>query len=570
MAEADLYENPKRKTLSPKQQCMQRWGALKAERASWWAHWQEITIYVLPRMGRYFVQDRNKGWKRNNSIYDNTATGAARTLAAGLMGGLTSPARPWFRLGTNNKALMTNAAVKEWLSECTSQMLDIFQRSNVYRALASIYLELGAFGTAAAIVAEDFDSVIHIFTLTAGEYAIATNWKGEVCTLYREFQKTVAEIVEEFGYENCSTTAQNLFDNGQLDQWINVLHVVEPRKDRDESKADAQNMAWKSVYYELGGRDDKPLRVSGFRRFKVLAPRWDVAGGDIYGNSPAMEALGDTKQLQQLQLRKSQAIDYKSNPPLQVPTNLKNREVNRLPGGITYRDSAGNGDKIETLFDVNLDISHVLEDIQDVRQRIRSAFYYDLFLMLSQDNPAMTRLTATEVAERHEEKMLMLGPVLERLHNELLKPLIDITFDSMIEAGIVSPPPPELSGEDLNVELISILAQAQRAIATNSVDRFVGNVMQIAQANPEILDNVDFDYYAETYSDMLGVDPQLVRDKDDVAQIRAGRAQQQQAAAQAEQQAQQAKTAQALGATPTQGGTSTALDDALAQYSGYT
>ena len=70
-----------------------RWGQLKSERASWYAHWQELTSYILPRNGRYFVQDRNRGYRRHNNIYDNTGTRALRTLGAGMMSGATSPAR---------------------------------------------------------------------------------------------------------------------------------------------------------------------------------------------------------------------------------------------------------------------------------------------------------------------------------------------------------------------------------------------------------------------------------------------------------------------------------------------
>lgn len=552
-----------------KAQIITRLGQLKAERATWFAHWQDITTYLLPRQGRYFMQDRNKGWKRNNAIFDSTGTRALYTLAAGLMGGLTSPARPWFRLGVQDQSLMRNAAVKDWLSRSTTIMLDIFQRSNVYRALSGMYLELGAFGTAACIVAQDFDSVIHLFPLTAGEYCIATNWKGEVCTLYREFQKTIGEVVKEFGKENCSQHVINMYERGSLDQWITIVHAIEPREDRDVTKVDDKNMAWKSVYYEMGGDGEQCLRESGFKKFNVLAPRWDVAGGDIYGHSPGMEALGDVKQLQQEQLRKSQGIDYMTNPPLQIPTNLKNRDVNRLPGGITFRDSAGNGDKIESMFEVRLDLNHLLADIQDVRGRIRGSFYADMFLMLQNDSQD-TRKTATEVAELHEEKMLMLGPVLERLHNELLNPLIDITFDYMIEAGVVPQPPKELEGQDLSVELVSMLAQAQRSIATNGVDRFIHNVGMIAQFKPEVLDKIDVDYWADTYSDMLGVDPLLVVPEEKVLMLRQQRAQAQAKAQQAAQIEQQASAAQKLAAVPTQGGASNAASDVISQFSGYT
>ena len=552
--------------ISQKQQVITRLGQLKAERASWLAHWQEISTYLLPRAGRYFVQDRNRGGKRHNAIYDNTGTRALRTLAAGLMGGLTSPARPWFRLTTSDADLAQHEPVKLWLAQSTRIMLDVFQRSNTYRALHGIYEELGAFGTAACVVAEDYDTVIHHYPLTVGEYCIATDWQGRVCTLYREFEKTVGELVKEFGIANVSGAVKSQYDSGNLDKWVTIVHAIEPRADRDPGKRDARNMPWKSVYYELGGDPDKPLRESGYKTFRVLAPRWAVSGGDVYGNSPGMEALGDIKQLQQEQLRKSQGIDYMSNPPLQVPSSLKNRDVDRLPGGVTFYDPAAATGGIRSMFEVRLDLNHLLADIQDVRQRINGSFYADLFLMLA--NTVDTRKTATEVAQLQEEKMLMIGPVLERLHNELLTPLVDLTFDSLLHGRALPPPPPELRGQDLNIELVSMLAQAQRAIATNGIDRFVGNLGQVAQFKPEVLDKFNADEWVTAYSDMLGVDPELIVADDKVAIMRQQRAQQQAAAQQSMLQNQQADTAQKLASAPTQDG-SNALQDVMGMFSGY-
>jgi len=543
-----------------------RWGQLRAERATWWSHWAEISQYLLPRSGRFFVQDRNKGWRRHNAIYDNTGTRALRVLAAGMMAGMTSPARPWFRLSINDPELMRYQPVKIWLNDVTRLMLEVFQKSNNYRALHSMYEELGAFGTSASIVVPDYDNVIHHFPLTTGEYAIATDYRGKVSTLYREFQKTVHELVGEFGYENCSTAVKNMYDRGSLDQWVTVIHAIEPRADRDTGKRDNKNMPWRSVYFEIGADKDKFLRESGFKEFPAVVPRWSISGGDIYGNSPGMEALGDIKQLQHEQLRKAQGIDYKTNPPLQVPTAMKNRDVERLPGGVSYVDMNTAHAGIKTAFEVNLDLSHLLLDIQDVRQRINGSFYADLFLMLANGTDA--RMTATEVAERHEEKLLMLGPVLERLHNELLDPLIDMTFSRIVEAGILPPPPPEMQGVDLNVEFVSMLAQAQRAIGTNSVDRFVGGMGMVAQAKPEVLDKFDADKWADIYSDMLGVDPELIVAGDKVAMIRQQRAdamQQQEKIAQMQQKAQIAKD---MSATDTRG--QNALTDATHQFSGYT
>ena len=531
--------------LNRRQRILARKSALWNERSSWITHWREISDYQQPRAGRFVVTDRNRGDKRANHILDNTAVFGARTLAAGLMSGVTSPARPWFRLEIKDKDLMESGPVKTWLHDTAALLRAIFASSNTYRSLHTIYEELGLFGTGCSIVLPDFDNVIHHYPLTVGEYALATNSKGEVDTLCREFQLTVGQMVEQFGRNACSQAVKNLFDRGNYDAWVDTVHMIEPRKARDLTKRDGRNMRVASIYLEPGKENwDQFLSESGFERFPALAPRWVVTGNDVYGTSPGMECLGDVKQLQHQQLRKGQAIDYQVNPPLQVPTKYKEATKARLPGGVFYVDSMGQNNGVRSAFEVQLNLQHLMLDIQDVRERIRSAYYADLFLMLANDN--RSGITATEVAERHEEKLLMLGPVLERLHNELLSPLIDIAFDYASRAGILPPPPEELQGMDLSVEFISVLAQAQRAVATQGMDRLLGTVSQMAAAKPEVLDKIDFDQVVDNYGEAYGVDPKIIVPDDQVAALRQQRAQQmaaQQAAATAPQVVESAKTA---------------------------
>jgi hypothetical protein len=533
----------------------------------WMTHWQELSTFLLPRSGRYFTSDRNRGQRRHNNIYDSTGTRSLRVLAAGMMAGMTSPARPWFRLATPDPDLNKHAPVKLWLAQVTKLMLDVFAKSNTYRALHSTYEELGTFGTSAKVVMPDFQSVIHHSTLTAGEYAIATDWKGNVNTLGREFEKTVGELVQEFGRDKCSLAVQTMYDRGTLGAWVPIIHLIEPRIDRDPRSKLASQMAWKSCYFEAGSNENTYLREGGFKDFPGLVSRWAVGGGDVYGNSPGMEALGFVKGLQQQSLRKGQAIDYKTKPPLQVPTAMKNQEVNMLPGGVSYYDGVTPGAGIRSAFEVNLDLSHLLEDTRDVRDQVRGAFYADLFLMLA-SRESDTRMTATEVAERHEEKLLMLGPTVERLHNEELDPLIETTFSAMLRAGMLPPPPEELHNVDLNVVFVSMLAQAQRAVGTNSVDRFVGNLGQLSTFKPDVLDKLDADAWADEYSDMLGISPTLIVASDKVALVRQARAEMQQQQQQAAQANVAADTANKLGNAPT--GTDNALTDVTRAFSGYT
>lgn len=531
----------------------QRWGALKKERSSWMGQWMEVSANLLPVNGRYFISDRNRGFKRFNSIYDSTGTRALRILSAGMMSGMTSPSRPWFRLSVSDKDLMQYQPVKVWLNAVTDQVGDVMAKSNLYRVLHSMYEELGAFGTSAALIAEDYKNVIHLHPFTIGEYAITTDWKGNVTTLYREFDNTVGAIVAEFGLENCSSAVKSAYQRGTLDQWVTIVHAIEPRTDRDPNKKDSINMPWRSVYFEKSSTNKAVLRESGYKSFPCVCPRWQTVGGDIYGVSPGMEALGDIKGLQSQEFRKLLAIDYQSNPPIQVPSSMKNRETELFPGGVSYYDTQSGTQGIKTAYEVNLDIRNLLASQQDTRQRVNAAFFSDLFMMISSQDTG--RMTATEVAARNEEKMLMLGPVVERLNNELLDPLVETVFERLLSAGLLPPPPEELQGHNLNIEYVSMLSQAQKAVSTNSIDRFVGNLGQIAQLRPDVLDKFDPDHWADLYSDKLGIDPELILPGEQVAMVRQQRAAAQQQAQQQEAMMGASQVAKNMGQTSTQPGT---------------
>lgn len=565
---------------------MRRKSALWAERSTWINRYQQITNFLLPYSGRYFSQDRNKGDRSFNNIYDSEATRALRILTSGMMAGMTSPARPWFRLAIADKDLMEYEPVKIWLFQVADKMREIFNKSNTYNALHSVYKELGAFATAASIVEGDYDTVIHHSVLTAGEYALATDERGFVNTLVREFDMTIEQMVAKFVYKGnrygpadwsvVSTNVKNLWDANKDDGWMTINHIIQPRYERDTRLRDAKNMPFSSCYFEAGSNagydatDGKLLRESGYRRFPVLAPRWDVSGGDVYGNGPSFDALGDIKQLQQEQLRKGQAIDYQTKPMLQAPASMRNRVSNIMPGGIMYVPPGGQGgEQIRTAFEVNLDLGALREDIMDVRRRINSCFYADLFLMISQDNRA-TPATATEIAERHEEKLLMLGPVLERLHNELLSPKIDMTFQMMLDAGILPPPPPELEGADINVEFVSTLAQAQKMVGIGSLDRYLLTISNLAAGSqdPSVWDKVNKDEAVDRYSDMLGIDPSVTVGDDQVQAMREQRAQVM--AAQQRAAAIPAAASAAKDLSQANTGDKNALTDIMGQLTGYT
>tara|TARA_R100000541_G_scaffold18999_1_gene28932 strand:+ start:549 stop:2189 length:1641 start_codon:yes stop_codon:yes gene_type:complete len=504
---------------------MRRWTDIKDERSTYFGHWEELSEFILPRRGRFLTSKRNDGSKKNGKIIDSTGTMAVRTLSAGMMSGITSPARPWFRLATPDSALMEQSEVKQWLYSVEKKMREIFSRSNLYNSLQTVYEELSVFGTGAMLVSEDFDDVIRCYPFTVGEYGLAQSHRLQVDTFYREFQLTVAQVVEQFGFDKCSDPVQSMFNEGKLDSYVEILHVVEPNSVRQYNKKDNQNMPYHSCYIEKASKNERKLSDKGFEEFPVLAPRWHVTGVDIYGRSPGMDVLGDVKALQIEQKRKAQGIDKMVNPPLQAPSSLRGQSATVLPGGVTYVDTMqGNQGGFRPTYEVNPRLGELQQDIAETQYRIQQGFYADLFQMMTQSD--RRQITAREIDERHEEKLLMLGPVLERLHTELLNPLIDRTFNIMARNDLLPPAPEELGGVTLKVEYISVMAQAQKAIGTGAIERLAGFVGNMAATKPDVLDKFDADQSVDEYAEMLGVPPKIVVPDDVVQQMREARQEQ--------------------------------------------
>ncbi|EPM1609700.1 TPA: phage tail protein [Klebsiella pneumoniae] len=510
-----------------KEQLQKQQAQLTNDRSSFDPHWRELSDFINPRGSRFLVTDVNRDDRRNTKIVDPTATLAARTLSSGMMSGITSPARPWFKLATPDHDMMDYGPVKLWLEVVQRRMNEVFNKSNIYQSLPLLYASLGNYSTGAMAVLEDDSDVIRTMMFPIGSYYMANSARGSVDTCFRKFSMTVRQLVMEFGLNNVSDSVKGMWDSGNYESWIEVIHAVYPNIDRDTAKLNSKNKPVKSVYYEVGGDSDKLLRESGFDEFPIMAPRWEVNGEDVYGSScPGMIALGQVKALQLEQKRKSQLIDKATNPPMVGPSSLRNQRVSLLPGDITYIDQVTGQDGFKPAYLVNPNTADLLADIQDTRQIINSAYFVDLFMMLQNINTRSMPVEA--VIEMKEEKLLMLGPVLERLNDECLNPLIDRTFSIMARKNLLPPPPDVLQGMPLRIEYISVMAQAQKSIGLSSLSSTVGFIGQLAQAKPEALDKLNVDQAIDAFAEMSGVSPTVIVPQEQVEQVREQRAQQQQ------------------------------------------
>lgn len=535
----------------------QRYAKLEAqlanERTSFEGHWRELGENFAPRRTRFFEADRNRGDKRHYKIINEHGMLAARTLRSGMFAGITSPARPWRRLTTPDPDLAEFGPVKDWLYTVNKRMSTITLRSNFYNVNPILYGDMGVFAGGAIGVFEDAEDLMRCYSYPIGSYWLAVNDRSMVDTFLYKYQLTVRQLVMKFGdpraseatkWKNFSLQVKNLFEQGTYETPIQVVHIITPNLEYDPRRLEAKySKPYQSCYYELGAMGqqystdpayDQFLKESGFDYFPILAPQWERTGEDTYGTMcPGMDALASTKELQLTEKRVSRAIEKQLNPALQGPPELRNQKASLLAGDITYVNELNGKGGLKPIHEVSMAIDKVEQRIERIERRISRCFYEDLFLMLAQMEGIQPRNEA-EIAERHEEKLLALGPVLESTNDGLLDPLTDIQFLMMLKFGQVPPPPEEIAGNDLKVEYESIMAKAQKLVGVAGTERFIAFAGNMAAAFPEVLDRVNADEVIDEYGDMMGVSSKVIRSIEEAQQIRQQRAQQQQAQKMAE------------------------------------
>lgn len=543
---------------------------LRVNRYSWWTHWREIADYFLPRRYKWIItpNQQSRGSPINQHILDSTGVVAARNLSSGLVSGKSSPTRPWFKLKIGRLDSTQTSPVSLWLAECERLLYLIFAESNFYNSIATFYYDLVTFGTAVLLIYEDFENVINCYNPCAGEYYIDIDGKYRPVIFYREFTMTVSAVVNEFGIENVSDSIKQLFnDTGgtNLTRELVVAHSIEPNDDgRAVEFGFSDQFKFRECYWEWGGSTSPQggvsappgfLRKQGYYEQLNVCARWDLVSNDAYGRSPAMDALGDQKQLQLESRRKAQAIDKMVNPPLVADVQLKNQPASLLPGGITYVSGYSVSGKpgFSSVYDTKFPVGDITESLNECRERIKRTFFNDVLNTASQYE-TRSNVTAVEWDMRKSESLVMLGPALERIDHEGLANVLERTFAIAARAGILPPAPPEIAGKNLNIEFVSMLQQAQQAAQSAGIERLLGISGNLAGIDPAAMDNVDVDYALDKYSFLLNNDPKMIRSPEALATIRANRQRQQEQAQRADMAEKLAKSAKVLSDTQVGGG----------------
>ena len=506
--------------------------SLRNWRQSWWMqNWSELAEFILPRRSIWLTQsaggiptpnNMTRGRPINSAIVDPTATYAVRVCCGGLVNGLASPSRPWFKIIPAIRRLAIDSKGRQWLDETEERIYMVCATSNFYKGFATEIEDLVVFGTGPSIVYEDERDLIRVYNPAVGEYYLSCGATGRTDGFYRQFVMTIDQIVDFFGANNCPLDVQSLWQQkgtGLQTERI-IAHSIEPNFAIAENNLGVipGNFTWREIYWVYGSGAPKPLSKRGFVEQPFTAGRWSAQSNDPYGRSVGMDILPDVAQLQVMTRRLAEAIEKQARPPLIGDMSLKNQPSSTLPGHLTYVANLGPNTGIRPIYQVEPDVAAMSANILAIENRIKVGCFNDLFLMLQQAPD--TRKTAYEIAQMMQEKLQVIGPVIEGLLTESLKPKLKRIFAICKRRGIIDPPPPSLQNVPLDLEFISMLALAQKAASTGGIERLVAFVGSMSALFPNVKDNIDADSLVQVMNDLLGNPEKIMNGPETVQQIR--------------------------------------------------
>jgi len=538
---------------------------LNTEKSTWDRQWGQLARYLLPYSPRFNYSNVDMGERRDGDIVDNTATLATRVLKGGMASCITNASQEWFHIESEDDSVNDLPEVREYFQEGADIVRKVFARGNFYPTMVNYYGELGVFGTSCFALMEDAEDTIRCYPYPMGSYCISGDSTLRIQLTMRAYEANAFQLVEQFGYQNCSSALQSYYDStagGVKEQWWPVVQFVHKASYYGERAVKSgKYKPWVRVVYELGALGNKAgptlLCQDGFYENPIITTRWDVIGEDFYGRSPGMDVLGDVMGLQLNERRITEATDKMVKPPMVADSRMQNAAMSILPGGITYADTRDGKAGFHPAFQLDFKTQEASNRSDLMRQRIKTGLFQDLFLMIAGSD--RREITAEEIRAKLEERLLVLGPVLERVNDEGLKPIVERSWAICRRAGLIRKPPEVLKGKEMRFRFETVLSQALRLKKTAGMDRLTDFVEKIAQVDQTAPMTIDTGAMIREYAKDLAVPPSIMRDQKQVDKMVAAQQKQQQQAHAADIAQKMGQAAQSAANAPTDGNTALSL-----------
>jgi len=504
---------------------IKRYTKARSSRSVWESNWQELAEYIIPERANITTSSM-PGQKKTSKIVDTTALDALELWASGLNGLMTNEALDWFSLKLANDNLNDDQDVAIWLEDTANRMHAAIRESNFQMEIYECYLDAGSLGTTSIYITEGVTTALQFQARHINEICIAENSDGFVDTIFREFELTARQIKQQFGEDSLTPSMKSISKDDE-DKLFKLFHHVYPRSDDQREKDDngdfkenAKSMPFASVYIALD--EKKVLAEGGYPEFPYAVPRTKKMTGEIYGRSPSWNALPDIKMVNAMCKTYLRTIQKMADPPVALSDEGWLLPIRLSAGGINlYSDAGGQatGREIKTI-GTGSQPQFADKEIESRRQSIKQKFFYDLWMLPEQPN-----MTATEVLERIQQKLRIIGPFLGRFQYELLKPIVLRVFGIMYRAGKLLEIPEVLARIPGSVKIVftSPISDAQQAYQAEALNKTMMMASPMLQVAPESIDNIDSDAIVRFYWDTMRAPMSLLRKEADVDKIREDR-----------------------------------------------
>jgi hypothetical protein len=522
-------------------------------------HFSRIAPYFAPQYLRYI---KRKGGKKYNSMADWKSTISAQAVesvkitVAGLSSINTPETNPWAMLTAFDKDLNDWHRVRRYLEVCSKSGMRIFAKNGFYSDMPKVYECALVFGTAASFIDEDKETLLRYISCPPGTYFIGSNFKGDVDSIGRRQVFTARQMVEKFGVDNVSESVRLAATGKNEDMEVTVRHIVYPRSVspifKNEFSKLAKNKPWASVWWEETATDGRFLKISGydFRPFSV--PRWQTFADQPWGLPPSFAAVKPLQHMEKYMALLKSAVEKQADPAFFVDSRIANF-VSFMPGAhnaVDTGDLANAARPAQNLvFDV-MGVKSLFDDFLSQMQNSMFSTYFSLFI-----NEDRRQMTAAEAGYKNEEKSLLLGSTTSLFNTDKFNHEVDLVYELSNRAGILPEPPPEIQGEELEIEYTSPFAIAQKNRDFMSMQQVLGSIGNLAGIFPEETKaKIDFMAAVDQMVEKTGASTKFIRSTEDANALLASSREQQQASQQMQMMGQAAQGAQVLSQIQTSNG----------------
>ncbi len=477
-----------------------RYERLAAFREPYLAAWREVARFAAPQAdaGRFGGDPQSPRLTGDAEVVEQAAAFAAQRLAAFLADTVAPYGQRWHELRPVGDGAESGPALQAWLDEVRDLLFRLREDplAGFQGALESVLLDLVLYGTAVLYVAHEPGLGPRYEPVPVGEVVLGADRAGRVDVVFREYRLPARELEAAFGtvperWRAKVATAP--------DEPVRVLHAVVPAE---------PGSRWRWASYHL--LEGEIVRAAGYDTMPYCVVRMWLSSGEIYGRGPGILALRNMKRANRVARDMVILANRQAQPPLLAVD--ADEALSLEPDALNYGwlDAATGRPRV-----LPLELGGSLQVAMAMHERDLRAIeeHFLLSLMLMAQDKAMT---ATEVVQRAQERGVMLGPVVGRIQQELLGPMIVRELAIAEAEGFVPPPPPGVALPPLAIHYETPALRQMAAQDGLAVVRALDAIAPIARLDPSALAALDLPRAARVIAESFGVPASVLRDEKEV------------------------------------------------------